>query len=66
MELTEKLIRFFRGAVPKSPANTFVPEIDMIRQNSPPDERDADAAEQASDGDTKARSPRVKDKTKVN
>ena len=48
---------------PKNPAYTFVPEIEMIRQNSPPDERDGDATEQDSDGDIEARrSPLVNDK----
>jgi hypothetical protein len=49
MELIEKLVRFFKGALRKSSA----PDNDMIRQNSPPDERDVDAAEQDSDGDSK-------------
>lgn len=62
-ELTEKLLGFFKGAAPKNPAYTFVPEIEMIRPNSPPDERDADATEQDSDGDIEARrSPLVNDK----
>ena len=48
---------------PKKTAYAFVPEIEMIRQNSPPDERDGDATEQDSDGDIEARrSPLVNDK----
>jgi hypothetical protein len=49
-ELTEKLLGFFKGAAPKNPSYAFVPEIEMIRQNSPPDQRDRDATEQDSDG----------------
>ena len=59
----ERLTRFFKGSARQSTAYECVPEI-AIRQNSPPDERDVDEAEQYSDEDSKApRSPLVKDKS---
>ena len=51
MKFIERLVKLFQGAVRNSSAGKFTPDIDAIRQNSPPDERDVETAEESAGTD---------------
>jgi hypothetical protein len=51
MRFIERLVKLFQGAGRNSSAGKSTPDTDAIRQNSPPDERDVDAAEESAGRD---------------
>jgi hypothetical protein len=55
MKFIERLVKLFQGAVRNSSPGKSTPDIDAIRQNSPPDERDVDAAEESAARDDTGR-----------
>ena len=52
MKFIDKFIRTFEGALQKKLINSAAQDIDLVRQNSPPDERDADIAEAGGGSET--------------
>jgi hypothetical protein len=45
-EIRGRLVELFRQAVRKASVDRHIPDIAVVRQNTPPDEREAEAAEQ--------------------
>ena len=55
MKFIERLVKLFQDAVRNSSADRSTSDIDATRQNSPPDERDVDAAEESAATDETGR-----------
>ena len=51
MKFIDNFVRTLEGALQKSRINKSPQDVDFVRQNSPPDERDADIAEAGGDSE---------------
>jgi hypothetical protein len=51
MKFIERFVKLFQGAVRNSSTEKSTPDIEAIRQNSPPDDRGVDAAEESAGRD---------------